>query len=385
MKKIDYLPVLIAFLILVTISSACSSQIDAEFSETSPTATPQLVERTDANNIVIGDLGRALDEYFVRDHPLFSGAILVAKDGEIVLSKGYNFANWELKVPNTPQTKFRISSISKPFTATLVMMLAEEGKIDLQADLCSYLADCPDQWQEIQVEDLLNHTSGVPDYTVLPGAREDSRDPHNVSALIDLFKNEPLIFTPGDSFFYSHSNYVLLGAVIEQVSNRTYADYLNQELIGPLQMEDSGVEMQAMILHDRASGYQIIGTVLVNAPYLDMSNAFATAGMYSTVKDLFRFDQALYSDQLLNKESLDRMYSPHNAKDGTGGDYGFGWQLSEYLGHRKVEHQGGINGFHTSFSRYIDDQATIILLSNIETEDTDSLVAGLEEILFDQN
>jgi CubicO group peptidase (beta-lactamase class C family) len=150
-------------------------------------------------------------------------------------------------------------------------------------------------------------------------------------------------------------------------------------------MENSGLDIHSQILKDRASGYQIIGTLLVNAPYLDMSNAYATAGMYSTVEDLFLWDQALYSNQLLNQSSLESMYTPNYAADGSGGEYGYGWQIGEFQGHRKVEHVGGINGFHTYLGRYLDDQVTIILLSNIETEDIDSIVTGMEEIIFNQN
>ena len=116
-----------------------------------------------------------------------------------------------------------------------------------------------------------------------------------------------------------------------------------------------------------------------------MSNAYATAGMYSTVEDLFLWDQALYSNQLLRQGSLESMYTPNHAADGSGGEYGYGWQIGEFQGHRKVEHVGGINGFHTYLGRYLDDQVTIILLSNIETEDIDSIVTGMEEIIFNQN
>jgi CubicO group peptidase (beta-lactamase class C family) len=374
--------------VLILLGTACGEAV-------APNGGPGELGRSIANQAtqiptsiperVSGPIGEKLNKYFIEDNPLFGGSILVAKDGEILLNRGYNYANWELKVPNSPQTKFRISSITKPFTATLIMMLYERGLIDLEERMCRYLPNCPTHWQEITVHNLLSHTSGIPEYTTLLGADQVSRDPHNVSGLIDLFREEPLNFTPGDSYQYSNSNYILLGAVIEQVTNQRYRQFLQQVMLDPLGMENSGMDDHRQILNARASGYQIQGTLLVNAPFLDMTNAYATAGMYSTVEDLFLWDQALYSNQLLTDDSLEAMFRPYFGVDGSGGEYGLGWQISDFQGHRKVEHTGGINGFRTNISRYIDDQITIILLSNIETEDIQLLVSGMEEIIFDQN
>lgn len=378
----------VALTILILLGTACGGAVvqNNDSGDLSGSITTQSTQTpTSIPELVSGPIGKKLDEYLSEDNPLFSGSILVAKDGEILLNRGYNYANWELKVPNSPQTKFRISSITKPFTATLIMMLYERGLIDLEERMCRYLPNCPTHWQEITIYNLLNHTSGIPEYTTLLGADQVSRDPHNVSGLIDLFREEPLNFTPGDSYQYSNSNYILLGAVIEQVTNQRYRQFLQQVMLDPLGMENSGMDDHRQILNARASGYQIQGTLLVNAPFLDMTNAYATAGMYSTVEDLFLWDQALYSNQLLTEDSLEAMFSPYFGVDGSGGEYGLGWQISDFQGHRKVEHTGGINGFRTNISRYIDDQITIILLSNIETEDIQLLVSGMEEIIFDQN
>ena len=334
--------------------------------------------------LVVGPLGEQLDDLILRDNPLFSGTILVAKEGEILLSKGYNFANWELKVPNSSQTKYRISSINKPITATLIMMLVERGFVDLDSPMCDFVQDCPEQWQEISIRDLLNHTSGIPEYTTLLDAHVDSRVPHSVNGLIDLFRKEPLNFSSGKSYQYSNSNYVLLGAVIEGATNTSYDNFLHQALLRPLEMEESGIDDDREVIEERAAGYEILGRVLANAPYLDMSNAFATAGMYSTVEDLFRWDQALYSNFLLNDENRELMYTPNFGTDGSGGEYGLGWQLDEFDGRRVAGHTGRINGFRTYLGRYIDDQVTIIVLSNIETEEIMAIVEDLERIVFNQ-
>ena len=380
--------VVIPLLIFAVLTAACRTvQNDGQIEDinSDSLANVQLQSQTKASEIVSGDTGKTLDEYITKDKPLFSGSILVAREGEVLLSKGYNYANWELKSPNSSQTKYRISSITKPFTATLIMRLAEEGFIHLEDQLCTYLPNCPAHWQQITILNLLNHTSGVPDYTTLLGANEESRDPHNVAALIDIFRDEQLDFEPGESYGYSNSNFILLGAVIEQASSERYDNFLQKVILIPLELEDSGMDYSNEILKNRAAGYQMQGRALLNAPYLDMSNAYATAGMYSTVGDLFRFDQALYNDQLLNPGNQELMYTPYFGADGSGGVYGLGWQLNEFEGHRKVGHTGGINGFHVYLGRYLDDQVTIILLSNIETEDIDVIVEGLEEIVFSQN
>jgi CubicO group peptidase (beta-lactamase class C family) len=367
--------------------AACSSGATESKRTTTPaddSQNPELAAQINSGEIVSGNLGQNLDDFITQDNPLFSGSVLVARDGEVLLSKGYNYANWELKAPNTALTKYRISSITKPFTATMVMMLAQEGLLDIEDELCLHLTTCPDAWQGITILDLLTHTSGIPEYTALLGAIEDSRDPQNVNSLVDRFKDEPLNFSPGETYQYSNSNYILLGAVIEQVSGNRYELFLQNAILGPLAIEDTGMDDYDPLLKDRAAGYKIQGRALINAPYLDMSNAYATAGMYSTVGDLFVFDQALNDGQLLSLENQELMYTPSLAADGSGDVYGYGWQLSERGGHRRVGHSGRINGFRVFFGRYLDDQVTIILLSNIETEEIDQITDGLEQIIFNQ-
>jgi len=351
-----------------------------EISATLPDSPAQPI----SGEIVSGDLGKVLDDYISQDKPLFSGSILVARDGEVLLSKGYNYANWELKSPNSAQTKYRISSITKPITATMIMMLAEGGLLNLDDKLCDHLSGCPNEWQEITIQDLLAHTSGVPEYTTLLGAAAESREPHNVRALIDLFQDESLEFPAGETYQYSNSNYILLGAVVEQVSGQRYGEFLEKAILNPLDIEESGMDYADRILKDRAAGYRIEGRALINAPYLDMSNAYATAGMYSTVGDLYAFDQALYNELLISQESQEIMYTPQFAADGSGGSYGLGWQLGEAYGHRRVGHSGGINGFRVFMGRYLDDRVTIIVLSNIETEDVGNIVEDLEQIIFNK-
>lgn len=387
MKFISRYSIFTALMMLLGVLTACSTNTTPEPTQTGVVEQPGTLQppaNSQSGDLVAGDVGRLLDDFISQDNPLFSGSILVAQEGEILLSKGYNFSNWELKTANNPQTKFRISSITKPFTATLIMMMVENGALSLDDRLCDHLPDCPPAWQGIEIQNLLNHTSGIVEYTSLDGAAQASRLVHNTAGLIDLFRNETLEFAPGETYRYSNSNYILLGAVLEQVSRISFDQLLRRIILEPLRMRNSGMDDNTRILENRASGYQIQGRDLMNAPFLDMSNAYATAGMYSTILDLFAFDQALASGLLLSEDSLESMYTPQFAADGSGGNYGLGWQLGESNGYQRIGHAGVINGFHVSMTRYPDQDFTIIVLSNFETEDIVQIISGLERILLDE-
>lgn len=387
MKSYSIKSIFTALMLLLVVMTACSINSTPESTQIGVVEQPGTLQPpalSQSGGIVAGDVGRILDDFISQDNPLFSGSILVAQEGEILLSKGYNYANWELKTANSSQTKFRISSITKPFTATLIMMMVENGTLSLDDRLCDHLPDCPTAWQGIEIQNLLNHTSGIVEYTSLDGAAQTSRLPHSTAGLIDLFRNESLEFAPGETYRYSNSNYILLGAVLEQVSRTSFDLLLRRIILDPLRMRNSGMDDNTRILDNRASGYQIQGRDLINAPYLDMSNAYATAGMYSTILDLFAFDQALVSGLLLSEDSLESMYTPQYAADGSGGNYGLGWQLGESNGYQRIGHAGVINGFHVSMTSYPDQDFTIIVLSNFETEDVAQIVSGLEGILFEK-
>lgn len=333
-----------------------------------------------------------------KGYPLFSGAVLVARRGEILLSKGYLYANWELESPNTPQTKFRIASLTKAFTAAAILQLQEQGKLSVQDPICRYLERCPQakqesggeagSWREITIHQLLTHTSGIPEYTTLPGALEQANLRRSHAELIASFQDEPLLFPPGERYSYSNSNYVLLGAIVEAVAHNTLADYLSRHILIPLGMNDSGVDHQSSVLKQRAAGYNIVGRTFVNAFYIDMSNTFAAGDMYSTVEDLYRWDQGLYSDLVLSSASREAMFTPYvpltNTSDGPAakGEYGYGWEIGEFAGHRVFSHEGSLPGFHTFLQRFPDAFATIIILSNIQTSDVRALAGDLAEILF---
>jgi CubicO group peptidase (beta-lactamase class C family) len=228
---------------------------------------------------------------------------MVARDDEPLLRQGYGMANREHDVPNTPETKFRIGSVTKQFTAAAALILQEQGKLDVRATIQTYLGDCPEAWGGITVHHLLTHTSGIPDYARLPDRERRIREPTTPDALIALFRDRPLEFKPGERFAYSNSGYALLGRLIERISGKTYAEFLVEQIFTPLGMKDSGYDDARPVLKARAAGYARRQGGLENAPYLDMTNPFAAGGLYSTVDDLLKWDRALAANQLLSKKS----------------------------------------------------------------------------------
>ncbi|HEX7315746.1 MAG TPA: serine hydrolase [Pyrinomonadaceae bacterium] len=310
----------------------------------------------------------------------FSGAILVARDGKVLLSKGYGMADVENDVPNTAETRFRLGSITKQFTAAAVLLLQERGKLSVQDSICKHVAPCPEAWQPVTIHHLLSHTAGMPNFTnfnEFPDYLKTKRDPTTVESLIARFRDRPLDFKPGENWKYSNSGYALLGHVVEKVSGKSYESFLRENVFEPLKMTNTGYDHADEIVKRRAHGYAPgpEGRV-VNASYIDMSIPFAAGGLYSTVGDLFIWDQALYGEKLLKKSSLDAMFTAVR------NDYGYGYGVNKLFNRRHTTHGGGIEGFTTSINRFPDDRVTVIVLSNYEAARSGRIARDLAAIAF---
>lgn len=310
----------------------------------------------------------------------FSGAILVARDGKVLVSKGYGMADIENDVPNTPETKFRLGSLTKQFTAAAVLLLQERGKLSVQDSICKYVAPCPEAWQPVTLHHLLSHTAGVPNFTnfnQFPDYVKTKRDPTTVEALINRFRERPLDFKPGEDWRYSNSGYVLLGHVVEKASGKSYESFLRENIFEPLKMTNTGYDHADEIVKRRAHGYAPgPGGDLVNASYIDMSVPFAAGGLYSTVGDLYLWDQALYGERLLKKASLDAMFTVVR------NEYGYGYGVNKLFNRAHATHGGGIEGFATSIHRFPDDRVTVIVLSNNESARSGPIARDLAAIAF---
>ena len=306
----------------------------------------------------------------------FSGTILVASDGKPIVSKGYGMANIELDVPNSPQTVFRLGSITKQFTGMAITMLQERGKLSVNDPMCQYVANCPATWKPITIKNLLTHTSGIPNYTSFPDFAKTTISPIKNAEMIKMLEEKPLDFTVGEKYSYSNSGYYILGEIVEKVSGKTYADFLQENIFTPLGMKATGYDNPLEIIKNRAAGYQRQAGKIVNASYMDMTVPYSAGALYSTTGDLLLWDQALYTEKLVPQKTLDEIFTP--VKSG----YGYGWGISEKFDRRKISHGGGIYGFATDISRFPDDKVTVIVLTNFQGSPAGRVSNDLAAIVF---
>jgi len=312
----------------------------------------------------------------------FNGSALVAENGKVIFKKGFGAANMEWNIPNQSDTKFRLGSISKQFTALLIVKLAEDGKLKLDVPITTYLPDYPkENGDKITIHQLLIHSSGIPNYTNAPGFFKDkARNPYTPTEFVKTFSSLPLEFTPGEKFNYSNSGYFLLGYIVEKISGKTYEQYLQEVIFTPLKMVNSGYDHSDVILKNRAAGYEKQGKKITNAAYLDMSIPYAAGSLYSTVDDLYLWDQALYTNKLLSQKSIESLFKPY-IKAG-GASYGYGWFVEEDENGKTVGHGGGINGFNTIISRNFKNKNLVVLLNNTGGTVLGEMTDAINNILF---
>ena len=302
-----------------------------------------------------------------QEYGQLNGTVLVAENGKVIYEKGFGLADMEWINPNGPNTKFRIGSVTKQFTATLILQLVEEGKIKLDGKLSDYLPDYrKDTGSKVTIHHLLNHTSGIPSYTNQPNfGAEISRNPYTVKDFVKKHTSGDLEFEPGSKFSYNNSGYFLLGAIVEQVTGKTYADVLKERIFGPVGMNDSGYDTHAPIIARRARGYEKTLEGFANADYLDMGVPYSAGSLYSTVNDMYKWDQSLYKDKVLSAESKKLMFTPGLSNYG----YGFGI-VDREIGKtgkktKVIGHNGGIKGFNSSFTRFVDQGNLVVILDNV--------------------
>jgi D-alanyl-D-alanine carboxypeptidase len=291
-------------------------------------------------------------------------AVIVMHKGKVLYRGARGLANLELGVPLSPESVFRIGSVTKQFTATAVLLLAEEGKLALSDPITKFLPDYHAQGRVVTVEHLLSHTSGIPSYTDLPEWRAIRRNDVSAQQLIDLFQDKPFDFAPGERWRYNNSGYILLGAIIEKASGQGYADFLRARIFAPLGMTSSRYEDLAQITPRRVAGYMRAGTEWRNADYLSMSQPYAAGALISTVDDLARWNRAMESGELLKPSSWQRAATSFALSDGTLTRYGAGWIVGRVGPVATVEHGGGINGFNAYVLRAPAQELYVAVLAN---------------------
>ena len=315
----------------------------------------------------------------------FVGSALVACAGEVIFHQSYGMANLEHGILNTSLTKFRIASVTKPFTAAAILKLQEQGLLDVQHFISAYVPGYPNS-EQITIHHLLTHTAGIPNFTSFPDAEKKQPLRVTLDELISWFSDKPLEFMPGERYRPTNSGYVLLAKIIEVASGQSYTDYLRQHILEPANMLDSGYDQQELVLPHRASGYVLTETGYRNPPFWDMSQPSGAGGMYSTTEDLYKWDQALYIDAVLNEHSRSTMFSPIvRMGSWEPKQYcGYGWCIDTHYGRDRQMWYGAIHGFRAILSRYPSEKAVVIALSNVGDVSIERIENDLAAILFNE-
>lgn len=303
----------------------------------------------------------------------FMGSILIVRQGKVLVDRSYGSANLEWQVANSAATKFRIASLTKQFTAASILLLAERGKLRLQDPVSQYLDDPPAAWTGITLFQLLTHTSGIVNIQDLPSEQAAMMRGGTPTEIAKRFRDQPLVFPPGQRASYSSSGYILLGMVVERVSGESYASFLQKNIFDPLGMHNSGLDNGLNIVPGLAEGYRQEAGTLRHAEFIDMRVPYAAGALYSTTHDLSLWEDALFGGRLLKPDSLNQMTTPE--QDG----FGLGVVVKVENGERFISHTGGIQGFVADLRYYPKDRLSVIVLSNTESKNTLDLSAELSK------
>lgn len=321
-----------------------------------------------AQSITYGPkLEAEIDAIFTKAFPASSpgAAVLIAKGDSVLYRKAFGMANLELNVPMKPENVLQLASITKQFTSVAILMLMEQGKLSLQDPLSKYIPDFP-RGNEITIHHLLNHTSGIKDYTRMPGLRAQSRLDISPEEIISKFKNLPLEFEPNEKWDYDNSGYVLLGHIIEQISGMSYADFIQQHIFDRLNMRHSYYADSYKIIPNRACGYHATESGFENAEFMSMTFPFAAGALMSNVDDMYLWNLAIQNNTLISEESKRLAFTNYKLANGKATYYGYGWHNNEIAGIESIEHTGGINGFNTSGIFIPKNKIYAIILSNVD-------------------
>ena len=318
-----------------------------------------------------------LDEFTQAEFTVkeFNGTILVMQKGKAIYKKSIGMADREWNVPNTAETKFRIGSVTKQFAAACILLLAEQGKLSVDDQLSKYIPDYP-KGDSITIHMLLNHTSGIKNYTDLPDFWPKAVLPLSTDSMIALFKNKPLDFSPGTNWNYSNSGYFLLGVIVEKVSGKNFTAYLTENIIKKVGLKNTSMDRLDSVLAFRARGYDKNRQgVWQQAMYISMEGPYSAGAMVSTVEDLYQWTKALHNNQVLSAASTQKMMTPYK------NNYGYGIGIDSLKTHKRVSHSGGIPGFASYLGYFPDDDLCVVVISN-NGSNASKLGTALSSIMF---
>ncbi len=310
-------------------------------------------------------------------------AVAIAQNGATIHAQGYGLANLEWQNTITPKTVFRLASITKPFTATAIMLLEQAGKLRIDDPITAYLPDYPMHGETITLRHLLTHTSGITNLNDLDNFEETwSRAEPTPQEICAIFAHLPLDFKPGAQFTYSNSGYELLGLLIETISGISYETFVRENICAPLGMNHTYYMRPEIIIPERATGYTRTENGYQHTPFRCIEISFASGGLGSNVEDLLLWDHSMRTNRLLTPETLQRALTPPTLTSGEASPYGFGWFVERQLGQRVAYHEGNVEGFSTLMVRFLDLPLTLVLLANQAWYDVTSLGLKIGETLL---
>jgi CubicO group peptidase (beta-lactamase class C family) len=305
-------------------------------------------------------------------------SVAILRGDRVLLARGYGFSNLEHRVPASDSTIYQSGSLGKQFTGTVVGMLAQQRRLDVEDKITKWLPEGKGVWDSITVRQLLTHTSGIPDYT---DSLIDLRKDYTEEQLVRLASSQPLDFPPGQSWSYSNTGYLLLGVLIHRVTGRFYGDVLHDLIFSPLGMR-TRIISEADIIPNRSAGYRLAQNELKNQEWVSPTlNTTADGALYLTVNDLAKWAVALNHGRVPNARVLDEAWTPIRLNDGGAFPYGFGWNLTSQRGHRRVGHTGSWQGFKTAFYRYPEFDLAVVVLANLDQAMPGTIAQGIAGIL----
>ena len=309
----------------------------------------------------------------------FNGDALVAKNGRIVLEKGYGYRDAKKGVLNDEHSIFQLGSVTKQFTSAVILKLQAEKKLSVSDKLSKYFPDYP-RGDSITIKQLLTHTSGIYNYTDDGNfMKNEITKPKTRAQMMALFENKPLGFSPGTSWSYSNSGYSMLGYIIEQVTKTSYEQAVRNYIFSPLKMTHSGFDFTDLKSPDKTVGYFVLNSHdTTTAPIVDSTVSFSAGAIYSTTGDLYKWSEALENNTILTASEQNEAYTPVK------NNYGYGWGIDSIDGKRRLSHGGGIPGYLTTLSRVPADDVTIILLSNASNQSIDKISTDIYAILYNK-
>jgi len=312
-------------------------------------------------------------------------SILVAKEGKPIYRKAFGKADLELDVNATPENVYEIGSITKQFTAVAILMLQEQGKLNVQDEITKYIPDYPTQDKKITIHQLLNHTSGIKSYTNMPTFMNLARTDMTPTELIDKFKNEPMEFEPGTEFNYNNSGYILLGHIIEVVTGDTYENFIEKNIFETLGMKNSRYGKMNEIIPNRANGYsEAEGDSFINANYLSLTLPYAAGSLMSTVDDLLLWQNAISANTLIKRSSLETAINGSTLANGKKIPYGYGWGKNKIQGETAIAHSGGIFGYSTNGIYLPNQDIYVIGLTNCDCNDVGAITTKIAALAMDK-